>query len=56
MSFRSRVPATFFTLGIAFVAIGLSGQDAFLYIGLAFLIAAVVAIWRRHEGSKRGDP
>lgn len=36
----------FLTLGIAFIAIGLSGQRAFIYIGLVFLIIAFLR-WRR---------
>jgi hypothetical protein len=38
----------FFALGIAFIAIGFSGthQRAFIYIGLVFLIIALLR-WRR---------
>ena len=36
----------FLGLGIAFVAIGLSGQRAFIYIGIVFLVIAFLR-WRR---------
>jgi hypothetical protein len=36
----------FFSIAIAFVAIGLSGHRTFLYIGIAFLILAIVRLVR----------
>lgn len=36
----------FLVLGIAFIAIGLSGQRTFIYIGIAFLVVALLQ-WRR---------
>ncbi len=48
----------FLILGIVFVVIGLSTNRTFLWIGLAFLVAAVVGLLRgrRVPGSaRRGD-
>ena len=39
---------TFLVLAIAFIGIGLSGQRAFIYIGIAFLVVALLR-WRRHR-------
>ena len=36
-----------FAIGIAFVTIGFSGQRTFIYIGLAFLLIAVIRLVRR---------
>lgn len=36
----------FLVLGIAFLAIGLSGQRAFIYAGIAFLVVALLRFWR----------
>jgi len=43
----------FIALGAAFVAIGISGQRAFLAIGLAFLVVGFVIFFRqrRADGS-----
>jgi hypothetical protein len=32
----------FFTIGIAFIAIGVTGQQTFISVGIAFLVLAVV--------------
>lgn len=39
--------APFLVLAIAFIALGISSQRAFLYIGIAFLILALVMLWKR---------
>src|SRR5258705_13670672 len=36
----------FFALAIAFIGIGISGQRTFLYIGIAFLVIAVLRLMR----------
>lgn len=36
--------APFVTLGIVFIALGISGQQAFLYIGIVFLIIGAVLL------------
>ena len=36
----------FFALAIAFIGIGISGQRMFLYIGIAFLVIAVLRLMR----------
>lgn len=40
----------FFALGIAFIAIGLSGQRTFIYIGIVFLVIALLRF--RRAGTK----
>jgi len=37
----------FFTIGIAFIGIGLSTQRSFLYIGLVFLIISLAVFLRK---------
>lgn len=39
--------APFLALAIAFIAIGISGQRAFIYIGVVFLVIAVAMFRRR---------
>lgn len=39
--------APFLVLGIAFIAIGFSGQRAFIYIGIAFLAIGLVLTRKR---------
>jgi LPXTG-motif cell wall-anchored protein len=39
--------APFLVLAIAFIVIGMTGQRAFIYIGIAFLILAMVMMKRR---------
>jgi hypothetical protein len=36
------LPIVFLVLAIAFIAIGLSGQRAFIFVGLAFLAFAIL--------------
>jgi hypothetical protein len=38
---------TFLAIAIAFFAIGLSGQRAFIYVGIAFLVIAFISLRRR---------
>lgn len=53
---RIKAPATpFLAVGLAFLAIGLSGQDAFLYIGLGCLIAAGFALWKQVRSRDTAD-
>lgn len=35
-------PFPFFALAIAFIAIGATGQRTFIYVGIAFLVLALV--------------
>jgi LPXTG-motif cell wall-anchored protein len=44
---RQRTGIVFFAVGIAFLAIGSSGQRAFLAIGIAFLVLGLVTFARR---------
>jgi hypothetical protein len=37
----------FFILAIAFVAVGLAGHRTFIYVGIAFLVIALVRLRRR---------
>ena len=39
--------APFLALAIAFIAIGVSGQRTFIYIGIVFLILALVMLRKR---------
>jgi hypothetical protein len=41
--------AAFVTAGVAFIALGSSGQRAFLPIGLAFVVIGVVSIVRQRR-------
>ncbi len=36
----------FFALAIAFIGIGISGQRTFLYVGIVFLVVAVLRLRR----------
>ncbi len=36
----------FFAVAIAFIGIGISGQRTFLYVGIAFLVIAVLRLIR----------
>ena len=38
----------FFAIAIAFIAIGISGQRAFIYVGIVFLVIALLR-WRRRR-------
>lgn len=38
----------FLALAIAFIAIGISGQRAFIYVGIVFLVIALLR-WRRRR-------
>jgi hypothetical protein len=49
---QGRIGIPFLTIGIAFLAIGLSGRKAFLVIGIAFLaIGFVLLVRARRLGS-----
>ena len=37
-------PFPFLTVGIAFIAIGATGQNTLLYVGIVFLVLALVMI------------
>jgi hypothetical protein len=41
-----KAPYAFIALGIAFIAIGISGQRALLFIGIAFLVIAFIGLFR----------
>lgn len=41
-----KAPYAFIALGIAFIAIGVASQRAFLYIGIAFLVIAFIGLFR----------
>jgi len=40
-------PYPFFALAIAFIAIGASGQRTFIYVGVVFLVLALVMVRKR---------
>jgi hypothetical protein len=44
-----KVSGAFFALAIAFIAIGLSGQRTFIYIGIVFLVVALLRLRRSHR-------
>jgi hypothetical protein len=44
-----KVSVAFFTLAIAFIAIGLSGQRTFVYIGIVFLVVALLRFRRNRR-------
>ena len=44
---RQRSGIVFFAVGIAFIAIGSSGQRAFIAIGIAFLVIGLLTFARR---------
>jgi hypothetical protein len=46
----------FIVLGVVFIAIGSSGQHAFLGIGAAFLVIGFVSLARQRRGVDPGDP
>jgi drug/metabolite transporter (DMT)-like permease len=46
----------FIVLGVVFIAIGSSGQRAFLGVGAAFLIVGLVSLARQRRGGGPGDP
>ena len=41
-----KVSGAFLALAIAFIAIGLSGQRTFIYIGIVFLVVALLRLRR----------
>jgi hypothetical protein len=43
------LPIVFLVLAIAFIAIGLAGQRAFVFIGLAFLVVALLRLLPRRS-------
>jgi hypothetical protein len=47
--------AAFLLIGIAFVAIGISGNSSFTAIGCAFIAIGIAAI-ARHRKASRGEP
>jgi hypothetical protein len=42
----ARRATPFIVLGIAFLALGMSGRHTFLYVGIAFMIIGIVATRR----------
>jgi hypothetical protein len=46
---RQATPGVFIALGVAFVAIGASGQRAFLGIGAVFLVVGFVILARERR-------
>ena len=40
------ISMVFFSIAIAFLAIGISGQRTFLYIGIAFMVLAIARFVR----------
>ncbi|MCM3903634.1 MAG: hypothetical protein ND866_18180 [Pyrinomonadaceae bacterium] len=44
-------PFPFFALAIAFIAIGASGQRTFIYVGIVFLILALVLMRKLHSSN-----
>jgi drug/metabolite transporter (DMT)-like permease len=46
----------FIVLGVVFIAIGSSGQRAFLGVGAAFLVVGFVSLARQRRGVGPGDP
>ncbi len=48
------IPSVFLILGISFVAIGISsGNDAFLWAGIAFLVIAMAIGFQRIRAKKK---
>jgi hypothetical protein len=47
---------SFIVLGVVFIAIGSSGQRAFLGIGAAFLVIGFVSLARQRRRVDPGDP
>jgi len=48
---KSKAGIPFLVIGIAFTAIGFSGQRAFIAIGVAFLAIGAVMIARQRRGA-----
>jgi hypothetical protein len=44
-------PFPFFALGIAFIAIGSTGQRTFIYVGIVFFVLALVMLARMSKRS-----
>jgi len=44
-----KVSAAFLVLAIAFIAIGLSGQRTFIYVGIVFLVVALARLRRNRR-------
>jgi LPXTG-motif cell wall-anchored protein len=42
-------PFPFLALAIAFIAIGASGQRTFIYVGIVFLVLAIVMLRKRRS-------
>jgi LPXTG-motif cell wall-anchored protein len=42
-------PFSFVALAIAFIAIGVSGQRTFIYVGIVFLALAIVMMRKRRN-------
>jgi hypothetical protein len=42
--------AVFIALGVVFIAVGSSGQRAFLGVGAAFLVIGLVSLMRQRRG------
>jgi hypothetical protein len=43
------IPLVFLVLAIAFIALGISGQRTFLFVGLAFLVVAMLRFLPRRR-------
>lgn len=44
-------PFPFFALGIAFIAIGATGQRTFIYVGIVFLVLALVLMRKSYKSN-----
>jgi drug/metabolite transporter (DMT)-like permease len=44
----------FFVIGVVFIAIGSSGQRAFLGVGAAFIVVGIIAMIRQRRGAGGG--
>jgi LPXTG-motif cell wall-anchored protein len=46
-------PFPFLALAIAFIAIGATGQRTFIYVGIVFLVLAIVMMRKRRNVTRR---
>ena len=55
---KKRPPAlvAFLPIGIAFIAIGMSGSSAFIPIGCAFLVIGIAGIARNRKAAQDSPP
>jgi hypothetical protein len=49
VTYMRNVAMVFLVLGVAFIAIGLSGQRTFIYVGIAFLAVALLRFLPRRR-------